>query len=389
VVAVARDAPRPRRFEFPPTRLLFDIAPKEETPSRTPWWLTLLRLTAAALLIKRCRRSDLESAHRRWRRQCAARDPGGSTTAGARRQAGIPAIKGRDELIAKATNGPPRRCGWWRGRSRARHHADAGGTARVALRQLAPKPYSIERVETLPAIERFLKATGDCEIAWLSDGVDTGRGTEFLEGLGKTIGDRALTILRAAPAPLALARRKRRGEDDGEGAAHRAASPRASCARSTQGLADRRSALSLRAAGPRNRSRVRSAGRTAQRHRAAGNIAASARRRGAAAPTRDGAGARSVVVPPVRPTIPRSRCWHRTFYLTRALAPFADVRLGERGSPQQAITQFLDQEAADDRAGRCRHTVAEIRERITPGSRKAACWCVLPARGWRRPMTIW
>ncbi|HEY3031722.1 MAG TPA: DUF4159 domain-containing protein, partial [Bradyrhizobium sp.] len=32
-----------------------------------------------------------------------------------------------------------------------------------------------------------------------------------------------------------------------------------------------------------------------------------------------------------------------TFYLTRALAPFADVRLGDRGAPQQAITQFLDQ----------------------------------------------
>src|ERR1700727_2737732 len=41
--------PRPRRIEFPPTRLLFDIAPKEETPSRTPWWLTALRLAAAAL----------------------------------------------------------------------------------------------------------------------------------------------------------------------------------------------------------------------------------------------------------------------------------------------------------------------------------------------------
>ena len=41
--------PRPRRIEFPPTRLLFDIAPKEETPSRTPWWLTALRLLAAAL----------------------------------------------------------------------------------------------------------------------------------------------------------------------------------------------------------------------------------------------------------------------------------------------------------------------------------------------------
>src|SRR5271155_1822049 len=43
--------PRPRRIEFPPTQLLFDIAPKEETPSRTPWWLTALRLAAAALVI--------------------------------------------------------------------------------------------------------------------------------------------------------------------------------------------------------------------------------------------------------------------------------------------------------------------------------------------------
>ena len=43
--------PRPRTISFPPTRLLFDIVPKEETPSRTPWWLTLLRLSLAALVI--------------------------------------------------------------------------------------------------------------------------------------------------------------------------------------------------------------------------------------------------------------------------------------------------------------------------------------------------
>src|SRR5712691_5531768 len=43
--------PQPRRIDFPPTRLLFDIVPKEETPSRTPWWLTLLRLTLATLVI--------------------------------------------------------------------------------------------------------------------------------------------------------------------------------------------------------------------------------------------------------------------------------------------------------------------------------------------------
>src|ERR1700677_1110929 len=43
--------PRPRRIDFPPTRLLLDIAPKEETPARTPWWLTLMRLALAALVI--------------------------------------------------------------------------------------------------------------------------------------------------------------------------------------------------------------------------------------------------------------------------------------------------------------------------------------------------
>src|SRR5580658_5800690 len=43
--------PRPRRIDFPPTRLLMEIAPREETPARTPWWLTLLRLLLAALVI--------------------------------------------------------------------------------------------------------------------------------------------------------------------------------------------------------------------------------------------------------------------------------------------------------------------------------------------------
>ena len=43
--------PRPRRQLWGPEKLLLDIVPREETPARTPWWLTLLRLTLAALLI--------------------------------------------------------------------------------------------------------------------------------------------------------------------------------------------------------------------------------------------------------------------------------------------------------------------------------------------------
>src|SRR5712672_3709638 len=184
--------PRPRRIEFPPTRLLFDIAPKEETPSRTPWWLTALRLLAAALMI-------LAAAGPIWNPQVGVAgssvplvillDDGWSAAASWDAR-----IKAADELIGNADSDR-------RGVALVPLSEPArditlmpAGTARVALRQLAPKPYSIERVETLPSIERFFKATGNCEIAWLSDGVDTGRAPEFLEGLSKIIGDRGLTI---------------------------------------------------------------------------------------------------------------------------------------------------------------------------------------------------
>src|SRR5918911_3273635 len=43
--------PQPRRIDFPPLKILADLLPKRETPARTPWWLLLLRLTLAALLI--------------------------------------------------------------------------------------------------------------------------------------------------------------------------------------------------------------------------------------------------------------------------------------------------------------------------------------------------
>ena len=191
--------PRPRRIEFPPTQLLFDIAPKEETPSRTPWWLTLIRLTAAALLI-------IAAAGPIWNPATGLGssntpvvillDDGWSSAATWETR-----IKAADELIAKADN--DRRGVALVALSEPQRDITLmpAGTARVALRQISPKPWSVERVETLPAIERLLKSTGDAEIAWLTDGTDTGRGSEFLEGLSKTIGERALTIFEGAPAP--------------------------------------------------------------------------------------------------------------------------------------------------------------------------------------------
>ncbi len=43
--------PQPRRILFPPLRLLLGLKDEEQTPAHTPWWLLLLRILAAALLI--------------------------------------------------------------------------------------------------------------------------------------------------------------------------------------------------------------------------------------------------------------------------------------------------------------------------------------------------
>ena len=43
--------PKPKQVTFPPTRLLLDHENEEETPARTPWWLTLLRMIMAALIV--------------------------------------------------------------------------------------------------------------------------------------------------------------------------------------------------------------------------------------------------------------------------------------------------------------------------------------------------
>jgi len=43
--------PRPEKEVFPPLRILLALGKREETPATTPWWLLLLRLVMAALVI--------------------------------------------------------------------------------------------------------------------------------------------------------------------------------------------------------------------------------------------------------------------------------------------------------------------------------------------------
>ena len=43
--------PRPATVAFPPTRILVGLENDEKTADKTPWWLTLIRLLAATLVI--------------------------------------------------------------------------------------------------------------------------------------------------------------------------------------------------------------------------------------------------------------------------------------------------------------------------------------------------
>jgi hypothetical protein len=335
--------PRPQRIDFPPTRLLFDIAAKEETPSRTPWWLTALRLMAAALVI-------FAAAGPIWNPKAGVArssapltillDDGWSAASSWETR-----IRAADELIANADS--DRRGVALVPLSEPTRDITLmpAGTARVTLRQLAPKPFAVERVETLPALERFLKATGDSDIVWLSDGINSGRGAEFVDGLRKVIGDRSLTIVEggAPPAHALVAAENaaanmtvkvlrataggspagvvraldQKGSPIGE--ARFAFTPQS---RETEAAFDlplelRNDIARLEIAGERSAGAVQLLDKR-WRRRAVGVVS------GSSADT-------------AQPLLAS------TFYLTRALAPFADVRLGDKGAPQQVVTQFLDQ----------------------------------------------
>ncbi len=190
--------PRPRRIDFPPTRLLLEIAPREETPARTPWWLTLMRLGLAALVI-------VAAAGPLWHPPLATTktrapvailiDDGWAAAAtwDAR-------VRTADDILARADDdrravalvplslGP---------RDISLETADS---ARVRLHEMKPVPHTLARAEVLPALSRFLAGTQDAELVWLSDGTDVGNGADFMKGLADTIGQHPITVVAGGVA---------------------------------------------------------------------------------------------------------------------------------------------------------------------------------------------
>ena len=356
--------PQPRRIAFPPTRLLFDITPRQETPQRTPWWLTLLRLTLAALVI-------IAAAGPLWNPPVA--------TSSARAPL---ALLIDDGFPAAAT---------WDARMRtaedliARAEADNRGVtlvplsepnrdisfetpaaARVRLKQINPKPYAVQRADALPALGRFLTATPDVELVWLSDGVDLGGGGDFVAALGRLVEQRPITVVEGGIAGArALA-----GADNAAGGltvkvlrtTGDGAETGAVRALDLKGLPLGDAAFAFKDS--ERETEVEFTLPVEIRNDIA-RIEISAERSAGAVTLLDKRWRRRSIGVITGSTADTAQpLLVSTYYLTRALGPFADVRIAERGSPAQAVSLFIQQHVpmvilAD--VG----NVAEAREQLT------------------------
>jgi hypothetical protein len=335
--------PQPRRIAFPPTQLLFEISPKQETPRRTPWWLTALRLILAGLVI-------VAAAGPLWNPPVAtstAQAPlallidDGFPAAGTwdLRMRAIEDLIGRAETDHRAIalvpmSEPTRDISF-----------ETPAAARVRLKQIKPKPYAVHRSDILPALERFLGAAPQVELVWLADGIDVGGGNEFVEALARVVGQHPITVVEGGlPGARALA-----SADNAAGglttkvlrAATGAVESGVVRALDLKGLPlgdatfafkegerETGAELTLPVEIRNDIARLEIAGE----HSAGAVTLLDKRWR-----------RRSVGVVTGSSADTAQPLLASTYYLSRALGPFSDLRIADRGSPAQAVSEFIDQ----------------------------------------------
>jgi len=171
--------PQPRRIAFPPLRLLLGLKNEEQTPALTPWWLLLLRLLAAALLIFALADPLLGRSP-----QVAGNGPlilvvdNGWTAAkdwDQRQDVIADLLRGAgDRPVAIVTTADPQNDG-------AVSLIDAGAAARTA-RELKPMSWPGDRMAAAAKLRRASFAARP-QIFWLSDGIEDGSASGFASAL--------------------------------------------------------------------------------------------------------------------------------------------------------------------------------------------------------------
>lgn len=203
--------PRPKQVAFPATRILVGIENQEKTPAKTPWWLLLIRLAAAALIILALAEPVLNPVRERaltgsgpvviaidngwaaasqWARRTALAD---EMIADAQRQ-------GRPVILAETAPATKTRT----------LKLEAPAEARATLAAMEPRPFAPDRTATLATLRDTLAATAEAgapSILWLTDGIDHNESAAtFVQGLEELSANGTLAVVEDTPGeePLGL-----------------------------------------------------------------------------------------------------------------------------------------------------------------------------------------
>ncbi len=196
--------PAPKLQSFPAVRLLLDIPRRDETAARTPLWLLLLRIAAAALIITGLARPVLNAAGsgsgegtllivvddgwaagQGWPLRTAAIE----TALDRAERAGRPVM-----LLATAPGDrgePPRITA-----------AMPAQEMRERVAALRPRPWAPDRATARRAAEQFQRPAGGLSVLWVTDGLAHGNGDDAA-ALGAALAALGpLTVLSPPPGAL-------------------------------------------------------------------------------------------------------------------------------------------------------------------------------------------
>jgi hypothetical protein len=198
--------PRPQQIAFPATRILVGLENKDKTPAKTPWWLLLIRLLAAALVIGALAEPVLNPTREKGLQGSGpvvlVVDNGwGSAARFAQRTALV------DRLIteAEAQRRPVVLLGTAPAAKTVVAKLEAPKDARATAAALTAQPFAPDRLAAATALEAALaSAKGDANLVWLTDGIDqTGDAAPFATRLAK-LGQLALVDAKATEAGLGV-----------------------------------------------------------------------------------------------------------------------------------------------------------------------------------------
>lgn len=194
--------PSPKVVEFPPTRLLKELKPTEETPARSPWWLTLMRMLLAALLILALARPVINPDEGRFAgdgTMLLVVDNGWASAAhwNARREAIEAAVdradrSGRDVLIVPTAS------------TDEIGEVLPADAVRERIAGLLPQPFAPKRDAVATAMAEALKDNSGYSVIWLSDGLDYGHADDFVATLNTLAEGGSLTVLKPGPQETPL-----------------------------------------------------------------------------------------------------------------------------------------------------------------------------------------